>query len=233
MPSVGPVLPSVKHQALAQQLQPSHEPAWCRSQLHFGVMPRGLQTHSWRCLGICNFQQELGALSTSPGPRFGHPPLPTGEQVEPCGAAAASLFYCRQKAGLVSVTRSRHVSLPKPFPNPKSQGLCRRAAKRDGSTPPGATQTSPSQQGNLQTCPSPSKPGGKNGISANLGMSPQEWHLPADFCSAPLPRAALQAAALCRQAGVGDEAVFSTTIDITGPFSYTVISLFRALNAKW
>lgn len=36
-----------------------------------------------------------------------------------------------------------------------------------------------------------------------------------------------------RQAGVGDEAVFSTTIDITGPFSYTVISLFRALNAKW
>lgn len=46
-------------------------------------------------------------------------------------------------------------------------------------------------------------------------------------------RAAYQAAALCRQAGVGDEAVFSTTIDITGPFSYTVISLFRALNAKW
>lgn len=36
-----------------------------------------------------------------------------------------------------------------------------------------------------------------------------------------------------RQAGVGDEAVFSTTIDITGAFSYTVISLFRALNAKW
>lgn len=113
----------------------------------------------------------------------------------------SSLFYCRQKAGLVSVTGSRYVSLPKPFPNPKSQGLCRRAAKRDGSTPPGATQTSPSQRGNLQTCPSPSKPGGKKGISANLGMCPQEWHLPAGFCSAPLPRAALQAAALCRQAG--------------------------------
>lgn len=146
----------------------------------------------------------------------------------------SSLFYCRQKAGLVSVTGSRYVSLPKPFPNPKSQGLCRRAAKRDGSTPPGATQTSPSQRGNLQTCPSPSKPGGKNGISANLGMCPQEWHLPAGFavphCCVLLSR---QQRSAGRQAGAGDEAVFSTTIDITGPFSYTAISLFRALNAKW
>lgn len=86
------MLPSMKHQALAQQLQPSQEPAWCRSQLHLGVTPWELQTHSWRCLGICNFQQELGAPSTSPGPSFGHPPLPTGERVEPCEEAAARVL---------------------------------------------------------------------------------------------------------------------------------------------
>lgn len=111
------------------------------------------------------------------------------------------LFYCRQKAGQDSGTRSRHVSLPKPCPNPKCQGLCPRAAGQDGSAPPGTTQTSPSQRGNLQSCPSPSKPGGKKTVfQPILGLSAQEWHLPAGFCRAPLLCSALQAAALCRQA---------------------------------
>lgn len=198
------------------------------------MKPRGFQTHSWRCLGICNFQQDLEAISPPQDPALvTHLFLLGSEQSHVRQLLEeSSVFYCRQKAGLVSVTRSRCVSLPKPFPNPVSQGLCRRAARQDGNAPPSATQTSPSQRGNLQSCPSPSKPGGKKQDFSQC-ISPQEWHLPASFCSAPLLHAAFQAAALCRQAGVGDEAVFSTTIDITGPFGYTVISLFRALNAKW
>lgn len=161
---MGPALPSTKNQALAQQLQPPCEPGWCRSQLQFGMKPWGFQIHSLRCLGICNFQQELGAISPPQDPALVTHLFLLGSKQSHVRQLLeeSSLFYCRQKAGLVSVTRSRCVSLPKPFPNPTSQGLCRRAARQDGSAPPGATQTSPSQRWNLQSCPSPSKPGRKN-----------------------------------------------------------------------
>lgn len=192
VPSVGPALPSMKNQGVLR-------PSWCRSQLHPGMKLRGFQTHSWSCLGICNFQQEDAPAQDSGV--VAHLSLLGSEQsLVRQLLEEFSLFYCRQQAGLVSVTRSRNISLPKPFPNPRSRGLCHRAARWDGSTPLGATQTSPSQRGNLQSCPSTSKPGRKNRISANLGLSPKEWHPPAGFCGTPLLCAALQAAELCRQA---------------------------------
>lgn len=107
-------------------------------------------------------------------------------------------FYCRLKAGLVALTGPRRVSFLKPFSKPKSRGPRTGAARRDRRTPPSATQTSPPQRGRSQSCSPRSEPGGKDGISTNLGgISPERL-----FSAPPTPRcrrAALQAAALCRQ----------------------------------
>lgn len=228
-------LPSMENQAPAQQLQPSCEPAWCRSQLHLGMKPWGFQTRSWRCLGICNFQQELGVTIPPQDPIWSPAsPLLGSEQSRVRQLLEeSSLFYCRQKARLVSVTRSRYVSLPKPFPNPKSRDCAAEQPGRMGSLLMAPSKPPLPREGICRAALHPPKQEEKGRISGDVGLSPQEWHLPAGFYSAPVPHAAFQAAALCRQPGVGDEAVFSATIDITAPFSYTVISLFRALNAKW
>lgn len=197
------------------------------------MRPWGL--HSWRCLGICNFQQDLGAISTSPGPSFGHPPLPTGEQAEPCEAAAARvlsvLLQTEGRTGFWDQIKTRFFA--KAMPKPQVPGTVPQSSRagwersswhhpnlpfpeRESAELPFALQTRRK----------------KTSISANFGsvcpgMAPSSRVLQgpvAVFCSP---------GSSALQAGAGDEALFSTTIDITGPFSYTVISLFRALNAKW
>lgn len=89
----------------------------------------------------------------------------------------------------------------------------------------------PGRMGALLPAP-PKPPLPRNGICRaalhppnqenRTGFQPIWVHLPrnapsSSFCSTRCH------VLLCRQAGVGDEAVFSTTIDITGPFTYTAI----------
>lgn len=132
----------------------------------------------------------------------------------------------RQTAGPVAVTGSRCVSFLKSILKATFHEPCMGTPGNTGALLPVPPKPPPHQQGHLQGCPSPTKPGRKK-MEFRLIWG----HLPktAPFSSF------LQLSRQQRSAGrhcAGEEADFSTTIEITGPFSYTVIFLFRALNTK-
>lgn len=139
----------------------------------------------------------------------------------------------RQKAGLVAVTGSEMHFFPKAVfetqilrtVHGSSQARRERSSQRHPNPP------SPARA--FTGLPFTLRTGMKRWDFNQFGGVSPEQHISAAFCSPPIASVLLSRQQ--RSAGrhcAGVEADFSTTIEITGPFSYTVIFLFRALNTE-
>lgn len=187
MSSAGLSVPSMKNQGVLQ-------PSWCRSQ-HPGMKLWGFQTHSWSCLGICNFQQEDAPAQDS-GVVTHLSLLGSEQSLVRQLLEEFSLFYCR--AGFCDQIKKYFFA--KAIPKPQVSGTVPQSSQVGWEHSSGCLPNLPFPERDFAGLPFTLQTRRKTGISANLGLSPQEWHPPAGFCGTPLLCAALQAAELCRQA---------------------------------